>query len=79
MLVAHVEARSLVNKFVIHLLEARRYILDQDCTSVQRLWVEFGFNPVSFCCKMAEKQTLLSVHSGHFLVTNVECKYVTSR
>ena len=36
MLVAHAEVcTSLVNKFVIRLLEARRYILDQDSASVQ--------------------------------------------
>ena len=39
---------------------------------VQRLWAGFGVKPV-FCGKTAEKQTLLSVHSGHFLVTNIEC------
>ena len=51
MLVAHAEACSVVNKFVIRLLEARRYMLDQDGASVQQLWVGFGVNPLYFCGK----------------------------
>jgi len=53
------EARSLVNKFVIRLLEARRYTLDQGSSaSVQRLWAGLGVNPLYFCGKTVEKTNL---------------------
>ena len=55
MLVAHAGACSLVDKFVIRLLEARRYILDRDSASVQQLWAGFDVNPLYFCGKKAEQ------------------------
>ena len=65
--VAHTEACILVNKFVIRLLEARQYILDQDSASVQRLWAEFGVNPLYFCGKTAEKTNLAFCTQRSFL------------
>jgi len=59
--------RSLVNKFVIRLLEARRYILDQDSASVQRLWAGFGVNSLYFCGKMAGKTNLAFCTQQSFL------------
>ena len=79
MLVAHAEACSLVNKFVIRLLEARRYILDQDSTSVQHCGRGSVLTPCTSAVKRQSKQTMLSVHSGHFLVTRLKAMRLTNQ
>ena len=65
MLVAHAEVSSLVNKFVIRILEARRYVLDQDSASVRDCGRGSVLTPSA--AKWQTKQTMLSVHKRSFL------------